>query len=203
MEKENKDFIREKVLGYKPDFDLEILEAGLEEFQVDYYTTGEYILRAGEVCKRIFMVENSITRCYFVDRDAEEKTIWLEQKSSVITEFESFSSQTTSKCNIYCYEDSKVYSIERQNLMQLYAKYHDWALFGLLVMEEHYVNLLKFGNTLSFNTASENYDLIENHFSHYLHVVPLKHLASWLNISPVHLSRIRKERGNYARINKC
>ncbi|MGZ5210288.1 MAG: Crp/Fnr family transcriptional regulator, partial [Kaistella sp.] len=77
---------------------------------------------------------------------------------------------------------------------KLYAKYHDWALFGLLVMEEHYVNLLKFGNTISFNNASENYDLVESYFARYLDVVPLKHLASWLNISPVHLSRIRKER---------
>lgn len=203
MNKENKNFIRHKILGYKPDFDLEILEAGLAEFQVDYYKAGEFILQEGEVCKRIFMVENSITRCYYINGDGEEKTVWLEQKSSVITEFESFSSQTTSNCNIYCYEDSTVYSIDRQDLMKLYATYHDWALFGLLIMEEHYVSLLKFGNKLNFNTASENYDLIENHFSHYLDVVPLKHLASWLNISPVHLSRIRKEKGNISKINKC
>lgn len=140
------------------------------------------------------MVENSITRCYFVDKDGEERTVWLEEQSTVITEYESFSSQTVSKCDICCYEDSAVYSIDKENLMKLYARYHDWALFGLLVMEEHYVNLLKFGNTINFNNASENYDLVESYFSRYLDVVPLKHLASWLNISAVHLSRIRKER---------
>ena len=64
-----KDFIKQKVLSYKPDFDLKILELGLEKFQVSHYKSGDFILKAGEVCKGIFMVESSITRCYFVDKD--------------------------------------------------------------------------------------------------------------------------------------
>lgn len=192
--KEDKDFIRQKVLSYKPDFDLEILEIGLEQFDVFACKSGDFILKAGEICKGIFMTENSITRCYFVDRDGEEKTIWLEQEKTLITEYESFSSQTISKCDICCYEDSTVYSIDREKLMMLYGQYHDWALLGLIIMEEHYVKLMNFRNIISFNTASENYDYVESYFSRYLNVVPLKHLASWLNISPVHLSRIRAER---------
>lgn len=192
--KDEKKFIREKVLSYKPDFNVEILEIGLEEFRVSHCVSGDFILKAGEICKRIFMVENSITRCYFTDKEGDEKTIWLEPAKMVITDYESFSTQTVSRCDILCYEPSAVYSIDKENLMMLYAKYHDWAIFGLLVMEEHYCNLLKFRNLITFNSASENYDFIESYFSHYLDEVPLKHLASWLNISSVHLSRIRKLR---------
>lgn len=188
------DFIRQKVLSYKPDFDLQILEIGLKEFHVSACKSGEFILRAGEICKSIFMVEDSISRCYFVDEEGEEKTIWLEQEKTLITEYESFSSQTASRCDICCYEDSNLYSIEREKLMKLYHQYHDWALFGLIIMEEHYVKLMNFKNLISFNSASENYDFVEIYFSRYLNVVPLRHLASWLNISPVHLSRIRAER---------
>jgi hypothetical protein len=196
MVKNNVDkiFIKEKVLSYKPDFNLEILEIGLEKFQISHCKSGDFILKTGEICKRIFMVENSITRCYFVDIEGEEKTIWLEPEKKMITDYESFSTQTISKCDICCYEDSAVYSIERESLMMLYAQYHDWAIFGLIVMEEHYVNLLKIKNLISFNSAAENYDFLESYFSRYLNIVPLKHLASWLNISAVHLSRIRKEK---------
>ncbi|MBC7557519.1 MAG: Crp/Fnr family transcriptional regulator [Chryseobacterium sp.] len=190
----DKSFIREKVLSYKPDFDLEILEIGLDKFQVSECKSGDFILKKGEVCKRIFMAENSITRCYFVDRDGEEKTIWLEPEKTVVTDYESFGTQIISKCDICCYQDSSVYSIDKESLMVLYAQYHDWAIFGLLVMEEHYVNLMKIKNLISFNSATENYDFIESNFPGYLDIVPLKHLASWLNISAVHFSRIRKER---------
>lgn len=190
----NKSFLKDKVLSYKPDFDLEILEIGLEKFKISECKGGDFILKTGEICKSIFMIENSITRCYFVDRDGEEKTTWLEPEKTVVTDYESFSNQTVSRCNICCYEDSAVYSIDKESLMMLYAQYHDWAIFGLLVMEEHYVHLLKIKNLISFNSATENYDFIERHFPLFLDIVPLKHIASWLNISAVHLSRIRKER---------
>lgn len=196
MVKNNRDksFIKEKILSYKPDFDLDILEIGLDQFKVYNCKSGEFILKSGEICKSIFMVEDSITRCYFVDKEGEEKTVWLEAEEVVVTDYESFSNQTISQCDICCYEDSKVYSIEKDSLTMLYVKYHDWALFGLLVMEEHYVNLMKIKNLISFNSATDNYDFLESYYPRYLAVVPLKHLASWLNISAVHLSRIRKER---------
>ncbi|SFH88527.1 Crp/Fnr family transcriptional regulator [Halpernia frigidisoli] len=190
----DKSFIKETVLSYKPDFNLEILETGVDKFQITECKSGDFILKTGEICKRIFMAESSVTRCYFTNKNGEEKTIWLEPKKTVITDYESFSTQNASNCDICCYEDSLIYSIDRENLMALYAQYHDWAIYGLLVMEEHYVNLLKIKNLLTFNSAAENYDFLESYFKYYLDVVPLKHLASWLNISAVHLSRIRKER---------
>lgn len=191
---ENKKFLREKLLSYKPNFDLEVLELGLEKFQISYCKSGDYILKSGEVCKRIFLIENSIARCYFTDLEGEEKTVWLETEETVFTDYESFGDQSISRCNICCYEDSPVYSIDRESLMQLYAQYHDWAIFGLIVMEEHYINLMKIKNLISFNSATDNYDFLESYYPKFLETVPLKHLASWLNISAVHLSRIRKER---------
>lgn len=193
---DRKDFIRQKVLSYKPDFDLEILQKGLDKFEVFECKEGDYILRAGEVCKKILMAEHSITRCYFIDFEGEERTIWLEKENTLITEYESFRSQTVSRCNIFCYEDSTFYAIDKNELMMLYAQYHDWAIFGLLIMEDHYVELLRFRNTIIFNSAAENYDFIESNYPRFLQVVPFKHLASWFNISAVHLSRIRKERAN-------
>lgn len=196
MEKYESDqnFRREKILSYKPDFNPEILEIGLEKFQLKEYKSGDFILKAGQLCEQIYMVENSVTRCYFEDDHGEEKTMWLEPEKTPITDYESFSSQEISRCNICVYEDTFVHSINKDNLMMLYTTYHDWALFGLLVMESHYVNLLKIKNLISFNSARENYDYIEKHYARFFEVVPLKHLASWLNISPVHLSRIRKDK---------
>lgn len=194
MTNEHLQIITKKLLSYKPNFDLEILDIGLKKFQVSEFKAGDCILKAGEICQNIFLVENSITRCYFQNADGDEKTIWLEPEMTFITDYESFSSQAMSRCDICCYEDSSVYFIDATSLLMLYEEHHEWAILGILIIEEHFVNVLKFRNTISFNNASENYDLVECYFSRYFDVVPLKHLASWLNISAVHLSRIRKER---------
>ena len=188
------EIVKEKLLSHKPNLNLEILEIGLQKFQVSEFKAGDCILEAGEICQHIFLVEKSITRCYFQNADGDEKTIWLEPEMTFITDYESFSSQTKSRCDIYCYEDSSVFYINAESLFNLYLEHYEWAILGILIIEEHFVNVLKFRNTISFNNASENYDLVESCFSRYLDVVPLKHLASWLNISAVHLSRIRKER---------
>ena len=185
--------LREKILSYKPDFNLEILEIGLEKFILSEYKSGDYLVKAGHKCKNLFILENSITRSYFIGDDGEEKTLWIEPETSFITDYESFSSDQASLRNIRLYHDSFVFHISREELVNLYRNHHEWTLLGIIIIEEHFINLLRLRTTLNFNDASENYKLVELYYSQYLEVVPMKHLASWLNISPVHLSRIRKE----------
>lgn len=185
--------LREKILRYKPDFNLDILEIGLEKFILSEYKSGDYLVKAGHKCKNLFILENSITRSYFIGDDGEEKTLWIEPETSFITDYESFSSDQASLRNIRLYHDSFVFHISREELVNLYRNHHEWTLLGIIIIEEHFINLLRLRTTLNFNDASENYKLVELYYSQYLEVVPLKHLASWLNISPVHLSRIRKE----------
>ena len=185
--------LREKILRYKPDFNLDILEIGLEKFVLSEYKSGDYLVKAGHKCKNLFILENSITRSYFIGDDGEEKTLWIEPETSFITDYESFSSDQASLRNIRLYHDSFVFHISREELVNLYRNHHEWTLLGIIIIEEHFINLLRLRTTLNFNDASENYKLVELYYSQYLEVVPLKHLASWLNISPVHLSRIRKE----------
>lgn len=185
--------LREKILRYKPDFNLDILEIGLEKFVLSEYKSGDYLVKAGHKCKNLFILENSITRSYFIGDDGEEKTLWIEPETSFITDYESFSSDQASLRNIRLYHDSFVFHISREELVNLYRNHHEWTLLGIIIIEEHFINLLRLRTTLNFNDASENYKLVELYYSQYLEVVPMKHLASWLNISPVHLSRIRKE----------
>lgn len=117
--------------------------------------------------------------------------MWLEPEMSFMTDYESFSSEKVSRYDIRLYQNSKVYCIDKHSLMDLYLTYHEWAIVGVFIKEEHFIHLLKLRTTINFNDATENYKLVKQYFTQYLDVVPLKHLASWLNISPVHLSRIR------------
>ena len=195
--------LREKILSYKPDFNLEVLNIGLDQFKLSDCKAGENIVSAGEVCKKVFFVEKSIARCYFLDEDGEEKTLWLAPEMSFITEYESFNLQLVSKCNIHIYEASLICSIDREILVNLYMTYHEWALVGIAIMEDHFLNLFKITTNIHFNNASTNYEHVESYFKKYLEVVPLKHIASWFNISAVHLSRIRAERFKKDEINIC
>ena len=186
-----KEKLRQKFLSYKPDFDLKVLEKGIDKFQLMECKAGSLIAKKGEKCQKIFIAEKSITRCYCVDEKGNEMSMWIEPEMSLLTEFYTFKTGEISNVDIHLYEDSMVYFIEREDLLNLYLAYHDWCIIGVLILEEILQYTMKLSHMLHFNDATENYKLIESDYLRYLHVVPLKHIASRLNISPVHLSRIR------------
>lgn len=190
-----KEKLRKKLLSIKPDFNEHDLETGIERFKLFEGKAGDLIVKKGERCDTIFLAEKSISRCFVWDENYEEKTIWIEPEMSFLTEFKSFKSGEKSGANIHLYEDSLVYLIEREQLFNLYESYHEWALLGILFLEEFLHYTMAFSHQMHFNNATQNYKLIEEKYLRYLNIVPLKHIASRLNISPVHLSRIRNKAG--------
>lgn len=186
--------LRKKILSYYPEFDSDALENGLKKFQLKKFKSGDYLFKNGIVSNKLFITEKSITRNYLLLENSEEKTMWIEPEMSFITDFESFKSNEPSIYNIHLYEDSDVYFITNEDLESLYKEYHEWAIFGIRILEEYLIYTFKITNAFLFNDATENYLLIEKNYSRYLQVVPLKHIASRLGISPITISRIRSER---------
>jgi CRP-like cAMP-binding protein len=61
------------------------------------------------------------------------------------------------------------------------------------LFEKEYVNTVKRLESLQFKTAKERYqELLET--TNFVQKIPLKHIASYLGITQVSLSRIRAEK---------
>ena len=185
--------IREKILLHTPDFNLHHLEQGLQHFKFMNVKANSTLLHVGEICDKIFICEKSISGSFSIE-EVDEKIISLEPEMKFFSHYDSFKNNEPSNLKITIYEDSQVSYIEKENLESLYLKYHDWALYGLKITEEHLLYLYNLNNFIMFNNATENYNMIEEKFPRFLQVVPLKHIASRLNVSPVTISRIRAER---------
>ena len=185
--------VKNKILEYHPAFNKQHLIDGLNLFSLEKVIAGTKIVATGEIADKLFISNKSISRCYFTKDNGEEQTLWIEPEMRFLADFESFKSGTPSKYNIEFYEDSELYYIERASVLDLYNRYHDWALFGIQIMEEYLLYTFVFTNLIHFNDARQNYDLIVKQFPRFLKVVPLKHIASRLNMSQVHVSRIRAE----------
>lgn len=193
MNKSFLDKISDKILLHIPDFNLYQLTEGLKRFKLMHLNANSTLLNAGEICNKIFICEKSISRLFSIE-EVEEKTMSLEPEMKFFSNYRSFKNNEPSNMQITIYEDSQVAYITKEDLENLYKDYHDWALFGLKITEEHLLYLYNLNNYLLFNNATENYNMIEQRFPRFLHVVPLKHIASRLNVSPVTISRIRADR---------
>ncbi|WP_300670090.1 cyclic nucleotide-binding domain-containing protein [Soonwooa sp.] len=189
-----KDLLREKILSYGTYFDEEVLEIGLQKFKTIKINAGDHLINSGDVISELFIAEKSISRAYIITENGEERTLWIEPEMSFLTDMESFRRGTTNQMNVQLYEDSDVMYIEREDLVELYAKYHQWSLFGISLAEEYLIYVFKITNLMFANDATSNYQLIEQYYPRFLDIVPLKHIASRLNISPISISRIRNDK---------
>ncbi|WP_374331102.1 Crp/Fnr family transcriptional regulator [Soonwooa sp.] len=189
-----KELLKEKILSYGTYFDDDVLEAGLQKFKTIKLNAGDHLINSGDVMSELFIAEKSISRAYRISENGEEQTLWIEPEMSFLTDMESFSRGTTNQMNVQLYEDSDVMYIEREDLVELYAEYHQWSLFGISLAEEYLIYVFKITNMMFANDATSNYQLIAQYYPRFLDIVPLKHIASRLNVTPITISRIRNDK---------
>ncbi len=185
------DQLTRELRKYYPHFSEEALALGLPHFEKRQYKAKEVVLRAGQICEALYFAERSITRCYYLNAEGEEHTLWMKPEQTFLTEYKSFVHQTPSQFSLQFYEDTKVYAISRKQLLALYRKSTEWAQFGVYLTEAVHITLIEVFVNLLANDATRNYQYIEYAFPRFLQVAPLKDIASMLQISPVSLSRIR------------
>jgi CRP-like cAMP-binding protein len=106
--------------------------------------------------------------------------------------FSSFITQEVANENIQALSDVEVEVISREHLDQLYKSSIHWQEIGRKLAEIEFVNLQK--RMISFQklTGKQRYEELFEHHQNYLQLIPLQYLASYLGVTPRHLSRIRK-----------
>ncbi|MEW7279753.1 cyclic nucleotide-binding domain-containing protein [Aquimarina sp. 2201CG1-2-11] len=186
-----KDIITKALLDYNSAFSKEEIAFGLKYFEEKEFKSKDLISKAGEISNYLFFAEKSITRCFYLDSEGTEQTLWMKPEQTFITEYKSFVAQDSSQFSLQFYEDTKVWFISRERLLQLYKESQNWALFGIYLTEKVHINLIDVFVSLLSNDATRNYQYIEYMFPRFIQVAPLKDIASMLQVSQVTLSRIR------------
>ncbi|MEM9832996.1 MAG: cyclic nucleotide-binding domain-containing protein [Bacteroidota bacterium] len=183
--------ITQELLKYNSSFSTEEIEFGLTFFEQKEFAAKSLVSQAGEIANYLFYAASSITRCYYLDSDGQEQTLWMKPEQTFITEYKSFVNQDKSQFSLQLYEDTQVLMISRKNLLRLFQESKNWALFGVHLTERVHITLIDVFTNLLANDATRNYQYIEYRFPRFLQVAPLKDIASMLQISQVSLSRIR------------
>lgn len=154
------------------------------------YPKGSHVLEAGKTERNIFFIASGIVRAW-VPVDGREITFWIGAEGATIVSLKSYVSNEQGYETMECMEDSVLYVLRRSDLETLFREDIHIANWGrkfaekeLLQAEEKFIPLL-------FTTASERYETLLKQHPDLLQRIPLEHLASYLGITPVSLSRIR------------
>ncbi|WP_281310276.1 Crp/Fnr family transcriptional regulator [Flavobacterium flavigenum] len=167
------------------------LEYCLSMLSYEVYKKKEILLKEGEVCSKIYFVAKGLLRIYFIDDKGEEKTFHFCLENTFGTDYESFLKGIPSSFSIQAMEDTDVLVISFEMLQNIYRDLQHGEKLGRRITEEYFFLVNEKIKALYVNAPLVRYRDMDKRFPKIHQRVPQHCIASYLNITPVHLSRLK------------
>jgi CRP-like cAMP-binding protein len=149
------------------------------------------LLRNGQICNYIYFINKGCLRYYYLV-DGKEKTAQFFFDNDWYTDYKSFISGDPAESFVEALEDTELLCIERNNVQTLYKEVPKFERFGRIMAEYAFLGISHRTKTLTHLSAEDRYLSLIKERPKIFERVPQHYIASYLNIQPQSLSRIRK-----------
>jgi len=175
-----------------PHYRPKVFDAVLPFLETKELETGDFLLEQGKICRHISFIESGLVRLYYLN-DGKEVTYCFCRENEITTAYSSLISQKESELSIQAVESCKLIMLKYEALQKLYATDLFWQQVGRLAAEREFMRTDCHNRFLRDHSAMEKYQSVLDDDPELLQRVPLNHLATYLQIAPETLSRIRKK----------
>ncbi|MGV3762663.1 Crp/Fnr family transcriptional regulator [Parapedobacter sp.] len=172
-----------------PEVSKQALKAYINEV---HFRKGDRLLRADRVERDIYFIKQGIVRAYA--RTAHnETTFWLGKEGDTVISMKSYVANQKGYEDIELLENGLLYKLDAQRLQRLFDQDIHMANWGRKLAEKELLKTEERLISQQFRTATERYKGLMEDSPDIIRRVQLKHIASYLGITQVSLSRIRAE----------
>lgn len=153
----------------------------------------DVLAKVGETPKELFILKKGVVRSYYTNDKGKEYIRSLFTSFSATGALGALILDKPSTLTYDCLTDCELYSINFKDLKELALKDNDIAYMYSSALESIFLLLESRIFDLSVLNATERYLKLKKEIPDIENIIPQYHIASYLNITPVQLSRIRKE----------
>lgn len=151
---------------------------------------GVQFVSEGEVCKYIYYVDRGLVRQYYT-KNGKELTEHIGYEGSMIICIESLFKHEPSKLMAETLEPSLLYAIPYDDFCTLTHTSYEYCAFLMNILKESLIISQVKADTLRFETARERYVRTLHDHPDIIRRTPLHIVASYLQMTPETLSRVR------------
>jgi CRP-like cAMP-binding protein len=161
-------------------------------FQAGHFAEGDYLFRGGRVCNQFLFIVSGIVRMVAVNDKGVEVTHFFVHENQFCTILASFNNETVAEDSIQCCSPVEALSIEKTRLLALYEALPFMEGVIAQVNQERLLDKIRLKNIYSGEDSTGRYRLFLKEQPEIASRVSLGQVASYLNITPQSLSRIRR-----------
>ena len=149
------------------------------------------VIACGDMNPDVYILMEGIMRCWYTD-DNHEKTAHFATPATQFINYHTYYAGQPSFYNFQACTPVKLLRIRRHKFNELLEKSPEFALWNLHMLQaQSYYFELK--HKLNTGLAMDKYLSLIKELPNIMQVVPLQVVASYLGITPLHLSRLRRQ----------
>ncbi|MEM9672131.1 MAG: Crp/Fnr family transcriptional regulator [Cyclobacteriaceae bacterium] len=149
------------------------------------------LVSEGKVAQEIYFINKGCLRLFY-PKEGEEITAFIFLENLFATSLESLLQQVPSQQCLETLEDSELLVISHENLMKAYNYSVNFQIMARRVAEQRFINAQRILSSYILDSPEERYQKLLAAQPEWFQRVPQHYIASFLGITPVSLSRIRK-----------
>jgi CRP-like cAMP-binding protein len=161
-----------------------------QKLKKEQFVRKSFLIQPDLTNKKIYFIEKGIVRAYFIE-NGKEHTAWFFGENDLVISIISFFTQRPSNEFIEAIEDCAVWSLSNTDLQYLYNHYPEFNYNGRVLTEKYYCQSEIRNYNIRMKTVSERYTFLQERLPDIINRIPLKYIASYLEIEPETLSRLR------------
>lgn len=150
------------------------------------------ITKIGEIPNDFYILKSGVVRSYYRDENGKEYIRSLFTPCSLTGSFGALAINKPSKLTYECLTDCQLFAINFKELKKLIPTDIDITILYANALESIFLLFESRIYDLSVLDATERYLKLKQQIPGIDNMIPQYHIASYLNISAVQLSRIRK-----------
>lgn len=161
--------------------------------------SGEVFVAAGDKAQEVGLLASGLLRAFYTDTEGRQTVKGFVQQGQFAAPYASLLQGLPANITIVAERESALFCIRWPDLQKLYGLHPAWQEIGRRTAETLLLAREKREHELLMLSALERYELFLKDFSALAGEIPQWQIASYLGITPVALSRIRRKRVSAAK----
>ncbi|CAM1372590.1 Crp/Fnr family transcriptional regulator [Tenacibaculum xiamenense] len=158
-----------------------------------HFAKGKIIIKQGQVPTNFYILTKGVARSFVKNSNNKEHTRTIYTAMSTCGALSSLILGSNSNASYECLTECDCFLGDFKELVEITKSNHEMALLYSRVLEKIFIRTEQRVDELALLSATERYLKLKKDIPEINNLIPQYHIASFLNITPVQLSRIRKK----------